>query len=131
MGLLTTPSKLTSQSSAFFITPEMPWAYSGLAIRRASAWRIAERNIRTGPGGLSSRSGLKSERSPRPENTVTVIDGGARRATTRQKAELIERARRLPESASRFMPPNALAERALHTATRRALYRDRCAPATC
>ena len=56
----------TIQSSAFFMTPLTPCAYSGLAMSNASADRICLRRSATGDGLLASMSGLNKGRSPRP-----------------------------------------------------------------
>ena len=63
-----------------------------------------------GSWGVSSRSGLKSGRSPRPARTRMLMPSGASRAAARQNAELIEAARRLPEIARTFMAPDARLE---------------------
>src|SRR5262249_52357006 len=96
------PSKLTSQSSAFFRTPEIPCAYSGLAMSRAPALPIASRNSRTARGGSASRSGLNSGSSPSPAKTEIRSGAGARRDAARQNAVLIDVARRLPGMARTF-----------------------------
>jgi hypothetical protein len=53
------PAGREAQSSAFFSTPGIEWLYSGVAIRTASASRIASRSASTASGAgapPSSRS---------------------------------------------------------------------------
>src|SRR3569832_1828809 len=106
-GLWTKASQPTIQSRAFFITPVTPCAYSGLAMRSASADKICVRRFATGKGSVASMSGLNSGRSPRLRESTTLKSAGAKRATARSSAELREAARRLPEIARIFMMPTA------------------------
>src|SRR5262252_2341136 len=85
------------------MTPEIPCAYSGLAMSSASAPPIAALNRATACGGASSKSGLNRGSNPRSPHTVMRCPGGARRAAARHNAALMEAALRLPGSARTFM----------------------------
>src|SRR5262249_18296616 len=99
----------TSQSSAFFITPATPRAYSGLEISRRSPPPMTARNPATGAGtSAPSRSGLKNGRPAIPSNSTTLTPAGASRAAARSAAVLLEPLRRLPEIATIFMRASAL-----------------------
>lgn len=78
--------------------------YSGLAINSASQAATSARKPTIWDGGTGSRSGLKRGSAPLSENTETLTVDGARRAAALSSAELMDAARRLPETARTFIP---------------------------
>ena len=99
IGLFTNSSPPTNQSSAFFITPVTPCAYSGLAIITPSAIFSLARRSMTEAGSLPSRSGLKNGRPPSPSYTAISIPSGAKAAAARSNAVFRDVSLRLPEIA--------------------------------
>src|SRR6476660_5488444 len=98
-GLSYSSPLLTSQSSAFFMTPGTPCAYSGLEIRTPSLASSWDRKSRTAGGGFSvSRSGLKCGSSDKPKYTTTWTSSGARALAACNSAVFEELPRRLPDN---------------------------------
>src|SRR5690349_15466745 len=94
----------TSQSSAFLRAPGMPWAYSGLENRTASAEPIAARHCATALGSgetPSSRSGLNGGTVSSASYEETVTPAGATSPAAASNAALDEPALRLPETVKR------------------------------
>lgn len=120
-GLWTKDSLPTIQSSAFFMAPVIPCAYSGLAIRSASDARIWVLRSATEGGSEASISGLNNGRLPSPRNTTTSIPGGAKRATARSNMVFSDAARRLPEMARIFRVRNVENQLLLRTKQQDAL----------
>src|SRR5690606_14236256 len=101
----------TNQSKAFFMTPGTPWAYSGLDTSNTSQEATSLRQAATTGGSpFSSTSGLKWGRSSRGGRNMTVHPEGARRCTARRARRLEESARKLPDTASRFMDESFLCQ---------------------
>ena len=99
-GLSTNSPARTSQSSAFFITPGTPCAYSGDEIRMPSASASWRRKFATLGGAMSpSRSGLKCGRSARPSYNTISSPSGASVTAARSTAVFAEADRKLPEIA--------------------------------
>src|SRR5262245_49847330 len=87
-----------SQSSRFLNEPGSAPAYSGVEKSTASAACTAARSSATAGGsGSRSSSWLKWGSEPRPSYNLVETWSGATSRTVRSTAELVDRARRLPE----------------------------------
>ena len=90
--------QLTIQSSAFFITPVTPCAYSGLASKTRSALESAFLQWSTAGVGLDSSSILKRGILSSESYISNLIPIGQSKDIARKKTVFSEAARRLPDT---------------------------------